>query len=35
MLLLGVHSVLEGGLPWQRRKKIAMRTIVHKPVEAN
>jgi exosortase len=35
MLLLGVHSVLEGGLPWKRQKKIAVRTIVRKQVEVN
>jgi exosortase len=35
MLLLGVHSVLEGGLPWKRQKKIAVRTIVRKQVEAS
>lgn len=34
VLLLIVHSVLEGGLPWKRPKKIAVRRIVHKPVEA-
>ena len=35
MLLLGVHSVLEGGWPWKRQKKIAVRTIVRKQVEVN
>lgn len=35
LLLLGVHSVLEGGLPWQRQKKIAVRTLVRKQVAAN
>lgn len=35
MLLLGVHSVLEGGLPWRREKKIAVRTMVRKQLEAN
>lgn len=35
MLLLGVHSVLEGGLPWKREKKIAVRTLVRRQAEAN
>jgi exosortase len=35
MLLLGVHSVLEGGWPWQRQKKIAVRTLVRRQAEAN
>ncbi|TAE74008.1 MAG: exosortase/archaeosortase family protein [Verrucomicrobia bacterium] len=29
-LLLGVHSLLEGGLPWQRQKRIEVRKIVGK-----
>lgn len=28
MLLLGMHSLLEGGLPWKRRKMVAVRQMV-------
>lgn len=28
MLLLAVHSLLEGGLPWKRKKKVAVRRVV-------
>ena len=28
VMLLGVHSLLEGGMPWRRQKKVAVRKIV-------
>jgi exosortase len=28
MLLLGMHSLLEGGVPWKRHKKVAVRRVV-------
>jgi len=34
LLLLGVHSLLEGGLPWQRQKRVEVRKVVRKPVAA-
>ncbi|MEK7950857.1 exosortase/archaeosortase family protein [Luteolibacter soli] len=35
VMLLGVHSVLEGGLPWRRpRKKLAVRKVVREGGEA-
>lgn len=35
VLLLGVHSLLEGGLPWRRPRKVAVRKIVGNRAEAH
>lgn len=35
MLLLGIHTLLEGGLPWKRAKKIAVRRVVRTPATTN
>jgi exosortase len=34
VLLLGVHSILEGGLPWRRAKKVEVRKVVGRKLEA-
>lgn len=33
MLLLGIHTLLEGGLPWRREKKVAVRRTVGAAVQ--
>lgn len=35
ILLLGLHSLLEGGLPWKRAKKMQVRRVVTTPAEVN
>jgi exosortase len=35
VLLLGVHSVLEGGLPWRRAKKVEVRKVVGRKLQAS
>ena len=34
-LLLGIHTLLEGGLPWKREKKVAVRRTVGVTAESN
>lgn len=35
LLLLGIHTLLEGGLPWKREKKVAVRRTVGIPAQSN